>query len=186
MLCVLDLDGPSRPGHLQRLTGLSSGGVSKMLDRLSEAKLVRRSYGVVPGDNRGVLVTITPQGRRLIRTIATDLGKHLPETKILLKELLAHRRREASTRRGRARPNEYYAARRSCWRAVRPPAAEDQADEDAGHEQEGRPQAHEVARGGQHEGRHADGHSAGQAGAGGRPVGPVRAAPRRTRARLRG
>ena len=90
VLCALDLDGPSRPGHLQRLTGLSSGGVSKMLDRLSDAKLVRRSYGVVPGDNRGVLVTITPQGRRLIRAIATELGKHLPETKILLKELLAH------------------------------------------------------------------------------------------------
>jgi DNA-binding MarR family transcriptional regulator len=89
VLCVLDLDGPSRPGHLQRLTGLSSGGVSKMLDRLGEAKLVRRSYGVVPGDNRGVLVAITPQGRRLIRAIATELGKHLPETKILLKELLA-------------------------------------------------------------------------------------------------
>jgi DNA-binding MarR family transcriptional regulator len=60
-----------------------------MLDRLSEAKLVRRSYGVVPGDNRGVLVTITPKGRRLIRAIATELGKHLPETKIILKELLA-------------------------------------------------------------------------------------------------
>ena len=89
VLCVLDLDGPSRPGHLQRLTGLSSGGVSKMLDRLSEAKLVRRSYGVVPGDNRGVLVTITPQGRRVVRAIATELGKHLPETTILLKELLA-------------------------------------------------------------------------------------------------
>jgi len=89
VLCVLDLDGPTRPGHLQRLTGLSSGGVSKMLDRLSEAKLIRRSYGVVPGDNRGVLVTITPQGRRVIRAISAELGKHLSETKILLKELLA-------------------------------------------------------------------------------------------------
>jgi len=89
VLCVLDLEGPSRPGHLQRVTGLSSGGVSKMLDRLSEAKLVRRAYGVVPGDNRGVLVSITPQGRRLIRSTAAELGKHLPETKILLKEILA-------------------------------------------------------------------------------------------------
>ena len=47
------------------------------------------AHGVVPG-TFGVLVTITPQGRRLIRAIATELGKHLPETKILLKELLAH------------------------------------------------------------------------------------------------
>jgi DNA-binding MarR family transcriptional regulator len=41
VLCALDLDGPTRPGQLQGLTGLSSGGVSKLLDRLSEAKLVR-------------------------------------------------------------------------------------------------------------------------------------------------
>jgi DNA-binding MarR family transcriptional regulator len=89
VLSVLDLEGPSRPGHLQRVTGLSSGGVSKMLDRLSEAKLIRRAYGVVPGDNRGVLVSITPQGRRLVRSTAAELGKHLPETTVLLKEVLA-------------------------------------------------------------------------------------------------
>jgi DNA-binding MarR family transcriptional regulator len=89
VLCALDLDGPTRPGQLQGLTGLSSGGVSKLLDRLSEAKLVRRTYGAVPGDNRGVLVTITPSGRRVVRAVAAELGRHMPETRILLKEVMA-------------------------------------------------------------------------------------------------
>src|SRR4051812_4385888 len=59
VLCSLDLDGPRRPGLLQDLTGLSSGGVSKLLDRMEGAGVVKRAYGGVPGDNRGVLVSIT-------------------------------------------------------------------------------------------------------------------------------
>jgi hypothetical protein len=39
---------------LQELTGLSSGGVSKLLDRMEGAGVVKRAYGGVPGDNRGV------------------------------------------------------------------------------------------------------------------------------------
>ena len=62
VLCSLDLDGPRRPGVLQELTGLSSGGVSKLLDRMEGAGVVKRAYGGVPGDNRGVLVSITRRG----------------------------------------------------------------------------------------------------------------------------
>ena len=43
VLCSLDVDGPRRPGELQELTGLSSGGVSKLLDRMEHAGVVKRT-----------------------------------------------------------------------------------------------------------------------------------------------
>jgi DNA-binding MarR family transcriptional regulator len=87
VLCTLDLDGPRRPGVLQEITGLSSGGVSKLLDRMEEAKVVKRSYGAIAGDNRGVLVSITPKGRRQLRSIAEALARRLPDSKLLVKEV---------------------------------------------------------------------------------------------------
>ena len=87
VLCTLDLNGPCRPGELQELTGLSSGGVSKLLDRMERAGVVKRAYGTVPGDNRGVLVSITARGRRLVRRISAVIASRLPETKVLLKEI---------------------------------------------------------------------------------------------------
>ncbi len=86
-LCTLDLNGPRRPGELQELTALSSGGVSKLLDRMEHAGVVKREYGTVPGDNRGVLVSITPRGRRLVRQVTTLLASRLPETRVLLREI---------------------------------------------------------------------------------------------------
>src|SRR5215204_80920 len=78
VLCSLDLDGPRRPGVLQELTGLSSGGVSKLLDRMEQAGVVKRTYGGVPGDNRGVLVSITRRGRALAGRFAGALAVQLP------------------------------------------------------------------------------------------------------------
>lgn len=89
LLCALDLEGAKRPGQIQDLTGLTSGGVSKMLDRLESNGLVKRSYGTVRGDNRGVLVRLTPKGRRVIGKISGELALRLPESKVLLKEIMA-------------------------------------------------------------------------------------------------
>ena len=75
VLCSLDLDGPRRPGVLQELTGLSSGGVSKLLDRMEGAGVVKRAYGGVPGDNRGVLVSITRRGRALTARCSGRRGR---------------------------------------------------------------------------------------------------------------
>ena len=88
VLCALDLEGAKRPGAIQDLTGLTSGGVSKMLDRMESGGLVKRSYGTVHGDNRGVHVRITPKGRRLIGKISGELATRLPESKVLLKEIM--------------------------------------------------------------------------------------------------
>ena len=89
VLCTLDLEGPRRPGELQVVTGLSSGGVSKLLDRMEQAGVVKRTYGGVPGDNRGVLVSITRRGRSLAARFASAVAARLPEARALVKEITA-------------------------------------------------------------------------------------------------
>jgi DNA-binding MarR family transcriptional regulator len=87
VLCTLDLEGPRRPGALQEVTGLSSGGVSKLLDRMEQAGVVKRTYGAVPGDNRGVLVSITRRGRSLTARFAGAVAGQLPDARTLGKEI---------------------------------------------------------------------------------------------------
>jgi DNA-binding MarR family transcriptional regulator len=52
------------PTQLMRTTMLSSGGMTKRLDRLVEAGLVERRPD--PADRRGTLVRLTPRGRKAI------------------------------------------------------------------------------------------------------------------------
>jgi DNA-binding MarR family transcriptional regulator len=58
------------PTDLMAATMLSSGGVTKRLDRLAEAGLLERRPD--PNDRRGTLVRLTPKGKRTIdKAIAT-------------------------------------------------------------------------------------------------------------------
>ncbi len=86
-LCALELRGPLQPRDLQRLTGLSSGGVTKLLDRLEASRLVEREYDAVPGDRRAVLVRVTPEGHRAARRLAAALDDHADALRALLAEL---------------------------------------------------------------------------------------------------
>lgn len=52
------------PGQLTRALMLSTGGMTKRLDRMESAGLVRRSPD--PNDRRGLLVELTNKGRRLV------------------------------------------------------------------------------------------------------------------------
>ncbi|MGH2585993.1 MAG: MarR family winged helix-turn-helix transcriptional regulator [Dehalococcoidia bacterium] len=64
-LSILALEGVITPGRLAEATGLSSGGVSGILDRLERTGFIRRESD--PADRRRVLVWVSPeQGRRLI------------------------------------------------------------------------------------------------------------------------
>ena len=83
----LDLEGPQRPGAIQELTGLSSGGVSKLLDRLEAAGLVSRTPGAADGDRRGVQVRLTRKGRQTSRRIAVIVNGRLAELRVLVKEI---------------------------------------------------------------------------------------------------
>jgi DNA-binding MarR family transcriptional regulator len=66
-LLSIDIFGPQRPGSIGELTGMSSGGTTKLVTRLEEAGLVTRSSGEVPGDRRAVIVSITDEGRTALR-----------------------------------------------------------------------------------------------------------------------
>jgi DNA-binding MarR family transcriptional regulator len=52
------------PRDVQRAVMVTSGGMTKRLDRLEQAGLIERSPD--PTDRRGVLIRLTPQGRSTI------------------------------------------------------------------------------------------------------------------------
>jgi DNA-binding MarR family transcriptional regulator len=60
------------PTVLTSSARLSSGGMTSRLDRLEEAGVVRRVPD--PGDRRGVLVELTPEGRRIADTAMNEYG----------------------------------------------------------------------------------------------------------------
>lgn len=63
-------DGALTPGRLGEQMLLSSGGITKRIDRLEAEGRVRRDPD--PHDRRGVLVVLTPKGRRLADRIVPD------------------------------------------------------------------------------------------------------------------
>lgn len=61
------------PTQLMRATLLSSGGMTKRLDRMEEALLIERRPD--PNDRRGTLVRLTRRGKRVIdRAVETHVG----------------------------------------------------------------------------------------------------------------
>jgi DNA-binding MarR family transcriptional regulator len=60
-LDVIDREGPVTAGHLAEETGLTSGAITSVLDRLERAGFARRVRDA--GDRRRVLVEIAPRSR---------------------------------------------------------------------------------------------------------------------------
>lgn len=60
---ILDSAGPATAGQLAELTGLTTGAITGMLNRLEEAGLVRRERD--PEDGRRVIVRLTPGNDKL-------------------------------------------------------------------------------------------------------------------------
>lgn len=79
LLCHAELEGGCRPGALIDLLDLSSGGATKLLDRLEGEGLVRRDYGAIDRDRRAVVVSVTPHGRSVMRHALDRVGTHLDE-----------------------------------------------------------------------------------------------------------
>jgi hypothetical protein len=69
-MCLLQLHGPATPGWLAEMTGLSTGAVTGMVDRLERAGYVTRAQD--PHDRRRVIVA--PDLDRFAR----DIGQHTP------------------------------------------------------------------------------------------------------------
>jgi DNA-binding MarR family transcriptional regulator len=85
LLAVLRRAGPPyelRPTDLMQATMLSSGGITKRLDRLGEAGLVERRPD--PDDRRGALVRLTRKGHVVIDRA---LERHIADEERLLQPL---------------------------------------------------------------------------------------------------
>lgn len=76
-LSLLGLHGPLTPGRLAELTGLTTGTVTGVLDRLEKAGFVRRERDV--GDRRKVLVTPVPEAMAVLGQHYRDHGEHLAD-----------------------------------------------------------------------------------------------------------
>jgi MarR family transcriptional regulator, organic hydroperoxide resistance regulator len=79
---VLELVGPTTPGNLARSTGLTTGGVTVMLDRLEKAGYVKREPN--PQDRRSLLVRTNPRKLEKLHSYYGEinrlLGAYLEET----------------------------------------------------------------------------------------------------------
>jgi DNA-binding MarR family transcriptional regulator len=92
VLSALRRQGPPfqlTPGALLRATLVTSGTMTNRIDRLAAAGLVRRKPD--PRDKRGVLVTLTGQGRQSVDAALADL---LRRERVLLAGLNAVDRRQ--------------------------------------------------------------------------------------------
>lgn len=88
VLGQLELEGPQRPHDLATLTGMTTGGLSKLLDRMEGFGTVSRQTGSVPDDHRAVLVSITDRGSEMLRLITLELHRRLPETRALVRAIV--------------------------------------------------------------------------------------------------
>jgi DNA-binding MarR family transcriptional regulator len=87
LLFSLDTEGPMRPTGIQQVTGLSSGGVTKLVERLEQRGLVVRKTGAIDGDRRGVLVELTRRGRNTVRSMADAMAGALQDARPEAEEL---------------------------------------------------------------------------------------------------
>lgn len=67
-LLMLADGGPMRPVELTERVGMTSGGMTKVIDKLEALGLVDRDADAVD-DGRGVLVSLTQEGHRAARRI---------------------------------------------------------------------------------------------------------------------
>ena len=75
MQCInlLELLGTVTPGTLAECTGLTTGGVTVMLDRLEKAGFVKRERN--PDDRRSVLVRVNPRKLQKIHALYAGINQ---------------------------------------------------------------------------------------------------------------
>jgi DNA-binding MarR family transcriptional regulator len=83
----LALRGPRRPSQLATFTGLTSGGVTKLIDRMEEAGVVQRATGLVKRDRRAVVVLLTDRGEAFAQAIAEGVLDHVALIRYLSAEM---------------------------------------------------------------------------------------------------
>lgn len=76
-LSLLTLRGISSPTELARYTGLTSGSVTAMLDRLESVGFIKRKPN--PNDRRGVLIEVTQHSNPAVGQLVGGVQKGLRE-----------------------------------------------------------------------------------------------------------
>jgi DNA-binding MarR family transcriptional regulator len=95
VLCLLHFLGPMSPKRLNLQLAITSGGLTKSIQRLEEKKFVRRDP--IPEDGRGTLVSLTKKGARTVPRILAEDVRALDD--LLGDRTSADRRRIASALR---------------------------------------------------------------------------------------
>jgi DNA-binding MarR family transcriptional regulator len=75
-LVTLFASGPMRPGQLADVLGLTSGGLTYLVDQLEAEGLVERGYGLLAEDRRAVVIQLTERGQETTRTILSIFDAH--------------------------------------------------------------------------------------------------------------
>jgi len=106
VLLVLTTKEPLRPREVSALAGLSSGGTSKLLDRMERAGLIERTYGELPEDRRAVTIRITHDGRSAV-DVAEGLTRGIARDLVpVLRDLLELEAETSSRSRTRSTPRD--------------------------------------------------------------------------------
>lgn len=87
VISSLALDGPQRPSDLQDLTGLSSGGVTHLLDHLERSGFITRNRPSRDHDRRTVIVELTADGQRAFSGMVTALEATRTDLEAMLKNI---------------------------------------------------------------------------------------------------
>jgi DNA-binding MarR family transcriptional regulator len=85
----LHLRGPQRPTDIVNALGMSSGGVTKLLDRLEAAGYITRELGAIKNDRRATRLVLTAKGAGLAQEYADALLSELDEVKDAIERLHA-------------------------------------------------------------------------------------------------
>jgi DNA-binding MarR family transcriptional regulator len=72
---ILELLGAATPGKLAECTGLTTGGVTVMLDRLEKGGYIKRERN--PNDRRSVLVRVNPRKLKKINAVYAEINQQL-------------------------------------------------------------------------------------------------------------
>lgn len=75
VLSLLNVDGPMTAGRIAAVTGLSTGSVTALLDRLERGSYIRRERD--PNDRRKVLVVPAIEGQQRLAAHYEEYGTHM-------------------------------------------------------------------------------------------------------------
>ena len=90
VVAQLHLHGAMRAGQPRRHTGVTTGGNTKLLDRLEQAGLIARVLGPVNGDRRAVSIVLTVKGRAFAGQLAEGAIGHMAVVRATILEALSH------------------------------------------------------------------------------------------------